>query len=57
MTRNIFKTEQPVVLEGYQAVMKASKFGFSLKAIVDDEMADRLDHGPYLNPLSGQSPN
>ena len=43
MTRNVFKTEQPVVLEGYQAVMKASKFGFSLKAIVDDEMADRLD--------------
>ena len=43
MTRNIFKTEQPVVLEGYQAVMKASKFGFSLKAIVDEDMADRLD--------------
>jgi hypothetical protein len=43
MTRNIFKTEQPVVLEGYQAVMKASKFGFSLKAIVDETMADKLD--------------
>jgi len=43
MTRNVFKTEQPVVLEGYQAVMKASKFGFSLKAIVDEAMADKLD--------------
>lgn len=43
MTRNVFKTEQPVVLEGYQAVMKASKFGFSLKAIVDEDMADKLD--------------
>lgn len=43
MTRNIFKTEQPVVLEGYQAVMKASKFGFSLKAIIDEAMADKLD--------------
>ena len=43
MTRNVFKTEQPVVLEGYQAVMKASKFGFSLKALVDEQMADKLD--------------
>ena len=43
MTRNVFQTEQPVVLEGYQAVMKASKFGFSLKALVDEQMADKLD--------------
>ena len=31
MPRNIIKTEQPVVLEGYQAVMKPSKFGYSLE--------------------------
>ena len=43
MTRNVFQTEQPVVLEGYQAVMKASKFGFSLKALVNEDMATKLD--------------
>ena len=43
MTRTIHKTEQPVVLEGYQAVMKPSKFGYSLSAIIDSTMADALD--------------
>lgn len=43
MTRNVFKTEQPVVLEGYQAVMKPSKFGFSLKALIDEKLATKLD--------------
>lgn len=43
MARTIFKTEEPVVLEGYQAVLKPSKFGFTLMAIVDQEMADKLD--------------
>jgi len=43
MTRTIHKTEQPVVLEGYQAVMKPSKFGYSLSAIIDSDMADALD--------------
>ena len=33
MTRNIIKTEQPVVLEGFQAVLKPSKFGYSLSAV------------------------
>ena len=33
MTRTIHKTEQPVVLEGYQAVLKPSKFGYSLSAL------------------------
>lgn len=42
MPRNIFKTEDPVVLEGYQAVMKPSKFGYSLSAIVDQDMIDKL---------------
>ena len=43
MPRNTFKTEQPVVLEGYQAVLKPSKFGYSLMTIVDQDMVDRLE--------------
>jgi hypothetical protein len=43
MARTIFKTEEPVVLEGYQAVMKPSKFGFSLSAIVGDDMVNQLE--------------
>ena len=43
MARTIYKTEEPVVLEGYQAVLKPSKFGFSLSAIVDQDMADKLE--------------
>ena len=43
MTRTIHKTEQPVVLDGYQAVMKPSKFGYSLSAIVDSTVVDALE--------------
>ena len=43
MPRNIHKTEQPVVLEGYQAVLKPSKFGYSLAALVDQSMVDVLE--------------
>jgi len=43
MTRTIHKTEQPVVLEGYQAVLKPSKFGYSLSAIISGEMIDALE--------------
>ena len=43
MSRKVFKTEQPVVLEGYQAVMKPSKFGYSLSAVVDGDMVDDLE--------------
>jgi hypothetical protein len=42
MPRNIIKTDEPVVLEGFQAVMKPSKFGYSLSAIVDQAMIDSL---------------
>ena len=35
MARNIIKTEQAVTLEGFQAVLKPSKFGYSLSAVVD----------------------
>ena len=43
MPRNIIKTEQPVVLEGYQAVMKPSKFGYSLATTVNQEIVDLLE--------------
>lgn len=43
MTRTIHKTEQPVVLEGYQAVLKPSKFGYSLSALVDSTVVDALE--------------
>ena len=44
MPRTIHKTEQPVVLEGYQAVLKPSKFGYSLAAIVGEDMIDALEN-------------
>ena len=43
MTRTIHKTEQPVVLEGYQAVLKPSKFGYSLSALVGPELVEKLE--------------
>ena len=43
MTRNTFVTPEPVVLEGYQAVMAPSKFGYSLGALVDQSMIDALE--------------
>ena len=43
MARTIFKTEEPVVLEGYQAVLKPSKFGYSLNAIVGQDVVDQLE--------------
>ena len=43
MPRTIHKTEQPVTLEGYQAVLKPSKFGYSLSALVDKDLVERLE--------------
>ena len=48
MPRNIIKTSEPVVLEGFQAIMKPSKFGYSLSAVVGEDIvslleADRVD--------------
>ena len=43
MARTTFVTEQPVILEGYQAVMKPSKFGYSLAAIIDESMVSKLE--------------
>ena len=41
--RNIHVTPDPVTLEGYQAVLKPSKFGYSLKAIVGEEIISTLE--------------
>ena len=43
MARTTYVTEQPVVLDGYQAVMKPSKFGYSLSAVVGDDIIDKLE--------------
>ena len=42
MAQTIHVTQQPVVLDGYQAVLKPSKFGYSLSAVVDEELVDKL---------------
>ena len=43
MPRTIHKTEQPVVLEGFQAVLKPSKYGYSLATTIDQAMIDALE--------------
>ena len=42
MAQTIHVTQQPVVLDGYQAVLKPSKFGYSLSAVVDEGLIDKL---------------
>lgn len=36
-------TKKPVTLEGYQAVMKPSKFGYSLATVFDEELIAQLE--------------
>jgi hypothetical protein len=43
MPRNIIKTDTPVILEGYQAVLKPSKFGYSLSCLVGQDIIDQLE--------------
>ena len=43
MARTTFVTEEPVILEGFQAVMKPGKFGYNLKAVVVQDMIDKLE--------------
>ena len=43
MTQSIHVTQQPVVLEGYQAVLKPSKFGYSLSALLDSQLIATLE--------------
>ena len=43
MARNIHTTENPVTLEGFQAILTPSKFGYSLAAVVCDDIINTLD--------------
>lgn len=43
MARTTFVTETPVTLEGYQAVLKPAKYGYSMTAIVGQDMIDKLE--------------
>ena len=43
MTRTIHITEQPVKLTGFNAILKPSKFGYTLRAVVGEEIIDALD--------------
>ena len=43
MSRTIHKTDKPVTLEGFQAILAPSKFGYSLSAIVGDDIIDTLE--------------
>ena len=43
MARTIHKTDEPVVLEGFQAILAPSKFGYSLSAVVDSNVVDTLE--------------
>ena len=43
MARTIHKTENPVTLEGFQAVLEPSKFGYSLAAVVDEKIINTLE--------------
>ena len=41
--KNIHVTKDPVTLEGYQAILRPSKFGYSLKAVVGQDIVDALE--------------
>jgi hypothetical protein len=43
MSQPIHVTQQPVVLEGNQALLKPSKFGYSLSAILDQQLIEVLE--------------
>ena len=43
MARTIHKTDKPVTLDGFQAILAPSKFGYSLSAIVDSNTIDKLE--------------
>ena len=43
MSRTIHKTDTPVTLEGYQAILAPSEFGYSLGAIVGEDVIETLE--------------
>ena len=44
MARIVHKTAEAVTLEGYQAVLKPSKYGYSLATTVGEEMIEALEN-------------
>ena len=43
MAQTVHITAEPVVLEGYQAILKPSKFGYSLGALIDEKLVEVLE--------------
>ena len=43
MARNVHVTQKPVTLEGFQAVLEPGKFGYSLAAVIDEDVIDKLE--------------
>ena len=43
MARTTFITPEAVTLEGFQAILKPTKFGYALSAIFDEDMINKLD--------------
>ena len=43
MARNVHVTQKAVTLEGFQAILAPSKFGYSLSAVVDSDLIDQLE--------------
>jgi hypothetical protein len=43
MPNTVFKTAEPVILDGFQAVMKPSQYGYSLTAIIDESYIPGLE--------------
>lgn len=43
MSRTIHITKKPVTLEGFQAVLKPSQYGYKLGAVVDQKLVDSLE--------------
>ena len=41
MPKNVHVTDE-VTLEGFQAILEPGKFGYSLSAVVGEELADKL---------------
>ena len=42
MPKNVHVTDE-VTLEGFQAILEPGKFGYSLSAVVSEDIADKLE--------------
>ena len=43
MARTTFVTKEPVVLEGFQAILKPGQFGYKLSAVIDADLVENLE--------------